>query len=101
MPVETQHLVSACVRTCCMVRNRWFFCCAVVIRSQCSRSPRALLRLRHSLRLGGQHGEEAKDEGSGEKGRAENQAPEEEVNQYAASSLRLRTTSMTASNGPA
>jgi hypothetical protein len=32
-------------------------------------------------RLGGQHGEEAKEgsEGSGEKGRKENQAPEEEV----------------------
>jgi len=42
---------------------------------------RALSRLRHSLRLGGQHGEEAKDEDevSGEKGRKEDQAPEEEV----------------------
>ena len=40
---------------------------------------RALSRLRHSLRLGGQHGEEAKDEGSGEEGRKEDQAPEEEV----------------------
>jgi hypothetical protein len=42
---------------------------------------RALSRRRHSLRLGGQHGEEAKDEDevSGEKGRAEDQAPEEEV----------------------
>ena len=30
-------------------------------------------------RLGGQHGEEAKDEGSGKEGRKEDQAPEEEV----------------------
>ena len=55
----------------------------------------------HSL-LGGQHGEEAKDEDevSGEEGRAQDEgAPEEEV--VAASSLRLRTTSLTASHGPA
>ena len=47
---------------------------------QCSRSPRALDDNRHSLRLGGQHGEEAKDEDeiSGEEGRAQD-APEEEV----------------------
>jgi hypothetical protein len=40
---------------------------------------RALSRLRHSLRLGGQHGEEAKDEDEvgDEKGRKED--PEEEV----------------------
>ena len=60
-------------------------------------------RYRHSLRLGGQHGEEAKDEGesSGEKGREEDQAPEEEVSTRCFPSLRLRTTSMTASNRPA
>jgi hypothetical protein len=52
---------------------------------------------------GGQHGEEAKDEDeiSGEKGRKEDQAPEEEVTTRWFLSLRLRTTSMTASNGPA
>ena len=50
------------------------------MRMQCSRSPRALDDNRHSLRLGGQHGEEAKDEDeiSGEEGRAQD-APEEEV----------------------
>ena len=62
-------------------RKCWFFYRAVVIRMQCSRSPRALDDNRHSLRLGGQHGEEAKDEDevSGEKGRAQDKAPEEEV----------------------
>jgi hypothetical protein len=79
--VGTQHVVSLPARTCSINRKHWFFCRAVVIRMQCSRSPRALLRLRHSLRLGGQHGEEAKDEDevSGEKGREEDEAPEEEV----------------------
>jgi hypothetical protein len=62
-------------------RKCWFFYRAVVIRMQCSRSPRALDDNRHSLRLGGQHGEEAKDEDevSGEEGRAQDKAPEEEV----------------------
>jgi len=79
--VGTQHVVSLYMRRCSINRKHWFFCRAVVIRMQCSRSPRALLRLRHSLRLGGQHGEEAKDEDevSGEKGREEDEAPEEEV----------------------
>jgi hypothetical protein len=49
---------------------------------------RALSRLRHSLRLGGQHGEEAKDEDEvgGKKGRKEDQAPEEEVSTAASQS---------------
>jgi hypothetical protein len=43
-------------------------------------------RHRHSLRLGGQHGEEAKKDGEGsEKGREEDQAPEEEVSARRAS----------------
>jgi hypothetical protein len=48
---------------------------------QCSRSPRALIDIATHSWLGGQHGEEAKDEGEGggEKGRTEDQAPEEEV----------------------
>jgi hypothetical protein len=53
----------------------------------------------HSL-LGGQHGEEAKEDGEGsEEGREKDEAPEEEVS--ARPSLRLRTTSVTASYGPA
>src|SRR5215475_7382767 len=59
----------------------------LVFLPRCSNSvvvfaiPAGTGRYRHSLRLGGQHGEEAKDEGesSGEKGREEDQAPEEEV----------------------
>jgi hypothetical protein len=85
---KTQHVVSTHKRRRSINRKHWFFCRAVVIRMQCSRSPRTLLRLRHSLRLGGQHGEEAKDEDevSGEKGRKEDQAPEEEVTRAASQS---------------
>jgi hypothetical protein len=85
---KTQHVVSMHKRRRSINRKHWFFCRAVVIRMQCSRSPRTLLRLRHSLRLGGQHGEEAKDEDevSGEKGRKEDQAPEEEVTRAASQS---------------
>ena len=36
--VETQHGVSARGPTCCIKRKCWFFCRAVVIRMQCSRS---------------------------------------------------------------
>ncbi|TMJ22154.1 MAG: hypothetical protein E6G96_20065 [Alphaproteobacteria bacterium] len=59
----------------------------LVFLSRCS-NPKAVFaipagteRHRHSLKLGGQHGEEAKDEDevSGEKGRAQDKAPEEEV----------------------
>jgi hypothetical protein len=43
-------------------------------------------RYRHSLRLGGQHGEEAKEDGEGsEKGREKDKAPEEEVSARRAS----------------
>ena len=66
----------------------------LVFLSRCSNPdavfaiPADTLRLRHSLRLGGQHGEEAKDEDevSGEKGRKEDQAPEEEVTRAASQS---------------
>ena len=53
--------------------------------------------------LGGQHGEEEKveDQVSGEKGREEDEAPEEEVGLTPPNSLRLHLTSMTASHGPA
>ena len=59
----------------------------LVFLSRCS-NPSAVLAIpagtddsRHSLRLGGQHGEEAKDEDEigGEEGRAQDKAPEEEV----------------------
>jgi hypothetical protein len=92
MPATTQDVLGHCVGALAIrlrhawaharcKRKCWFFYRAVVIRMQCSRSPRALDDNRHSLRLGGQHGEEAKDEDevSGEEGRAQDKAPEEEV----------------------
>ena len=60
---------------------------------------RALSRLRHSLRLGGQHGEEAKDEGSEEGDEEED--PEEEVVRCYFTIFDLALMSMIASNGPA
>ena len=79
--VSTQHLVSPQERARFIVRKHWFFCRAVVIRMECSRPPRALYDIATHSWLGGQHGEEAKDEDevSGEEGREEDQAPEEEV----------------------
>ena len=64
----------------------------LVFLSRCS-NPNTVLaipagtgRHRHSLRLGGQHGEEAKEDSEGsEEGRKENQAPEEEVSARRAS----------------
>jgi hypothetical protein len=65
------------------MRKCFNFFLASVIRLQCSRFPRALIDIhRHCHQwLGGQHGEEAKDEDEvgGEKRREEDQAPEEEV----------------------
>jgi hypothetical protein len=100
--VCTQHMVSTPIRARSIKRKCWFFYRAVVIRMQCSRSPRALTTIATHSWLGGQHGEEAKDEDevSGEKGRAQDKAPEEEVSPRRFS-LRLRTTSLTASHGPA
>jgi hypothetical protein len=47
---------------------------------QCSRFPRARYDIATHSWLGGQHGEEAKEDGEGsEEGREEDQAPEEEV----------------------
>jgi len=47
---------------------------------QCSRSPRARYDIATHSWLGGQHGEETKEDGEGsEEGRKEDQAPEEEV----------------------
>ena len=76
----TQDVVSIRARMCSIMRKCWHFCRAVVIRMQCSRSPRALIDIATHSRLGGQHGEEAK-EGSegGEEGREKDEAPEEEV----------------------
>ena len=98
---SAQHLGLARAPARSSMRKHWFFCSAVVIRMQCTRSPRAHIAS-HSW-LGGQHGEEAKEgsESGGEEGREEDQAPEEEVTHARLSSLRLRMTSMTASHGPA
>jgi hypothetical protein len=68
---------------------------------QCSRSPRALLRNRHSLRLGGQHGEEAKEDGEGGEEGREKDPPEEEISRRRFSVFDLDRESMTASHGPA
>jgi hypothetical protein len=84
--VNTQHVVSMRVRTRSIVQKHWFFCRAVVIRKECSRSPRALYDIATHSWLGGQHGEEAKiilEDESGEKGRLQEDEgqvpPEEEV----------------------
>jgi hypothetical protein len=59
----------------------WFFYRTVVMPIGCSRFPRTRYDIATHSRLGGQHGEEAKDEDkiSGEEGREEDQAPQEEV----------------------
>jgi hypothetical protein len=80
--VETQDVVPIPAPTPSIMQKHWFFCRAVVIRMQCSRSPRALDDIATHSWLGGQHGEETEieDEVSSEKGRLqEDQAPEEEV----------------------
>src|SRR5215467_12301970 len=69
-----------------IVQKHWFFYRAVVIPMQCTRSPRALDDIATHSWLGGQHGEEAKEEREGsEEGRQEDQAPEEEVSARRAS----------------
>jgi hypothetical protein len=83
---ETQDVVSLRTRWCFIVQKRWFFYRAVVMPMQCARSPRALDDIATHSWLGGQHGEEAKEDGEGsEKGREEDQAPEEEVSARRAS----------------
>jgi hypothetical protein len=83
---ETQDVVSLRARWCFIVQKRWFFYRAVVMPMQCARSPRALDDIATHSWLGGQHGEEAKEDGEGsEKGREEDQAPEEEVSARRAS----------------
>jgi len=85
-PLETQDVVSVRARWRFIVQKHWFFYRAVVIPMQCSRSPWALDDIATHSRLGGQHGEEAKEDGEGsEKGREEDQAPEEEVSARRAS----------------
>jgi len=84
--LETLDVVSLRARWCVIVQKHWFFYRAVVIPMQCSRSPRALDDIATHSWLGGQHGEEAKEDGEGsEKGREEDQAPEEEVSARRAS----------------
>src|SRR5947209_19899787 len=86
VPLGTQDVVVMRGRARFIVQKHWFFYRAVVIPMQCSRSPRALDDIATHSRLGGQHGEEAKEDGEGsEKGREEDQAPEEEVSARRAS----------------
>jgi hypothetical protein len=81
-----QDAISMRARRCLIVQKHWFFYRAVVIPMQCSRSPRALDDIATHSWLGGQHGEEAKEDGEGrEEGREEDQAPEEEVSARRAS----------------
>jgi hypothetical protein len=81
-----QDLVLMPASPCFTVQKHWFFYRAVVIPMQCSRSPWALDDIATHSRLGGQHGEEAKEEREGsEEGRKEDQAPEEEVSARRAS----------------
>jgi len=83
---ETQDVVSLRARWRFFAQKRWFFYRAVVMPMQCARSPRALNDIATHSWLGGQHGEEAKEDGEGsEKGREEDQAPEEEVSARRAS----------------
>jgi len=87
VPLGTQDVVVMRGRARFIVQKHWFFYRAVVIPMQCSRSPRAQNDIATHSRLGGQHGEEAKDEDevSGEEGRAQDKAPEEEVSARRAS----------------
>jgi hypothetical protein len=57
--VETQDVVSMRAPERLIMQKRWFFCRAVVIRKECSRSPRVLDDIATHSWLGGQHGEEA------------------------------------------
>jgi hypothetical protein len=83
---KTQDLVLMRASPRFTVQKHWFFYRAVVIPMQCSRSPRALDDIATHSRLGGQHGEEAKEDGEGsEEGRQEDKAPEEEVSARRAS----------------
>jgi hypothetical protein len=84
--LKTQDTVSMRASPRFTVQKHWFFYRAVVIPMQCSRSPWALDDIATHSRLGGQHGEEAKEEREGsEEGRKEDQAPEEEVSARRAS----------------
>src|SRR5262249_19384894 len=83
---KTQDMVLMHASPCFTVQKHWFFYRAVVMPMQCSRSPWALDDIATHSRLGGQHGEEAKEEREGsEEGRKEDQAPEEEVSARRAS----------------
>ena len=102
---------SASARCWCRLRavhaslceNAVFFVAAVVIGVQCSRSPRALFRHRHSLmarRAAWRRSERRRR--SQRRKRARRRPSAGRRSKHAAlHSLRLRTMSMTASNGPA
>jgi hypothetical protein len=84
--LESHEMVPTRAQTGLMLQKHWFFYHAVVMPMQCSRSPRARTTSPLTHWLGGQHGEEAKEDGEGrEKGRKEDQAPEEEVSARRAS----------------
>jgi hypothetical protein len=86
VPLGTQDVVVMRARARFIVQKHWFFYRAVVIPMQCSRSPRARDDIATHSWLGGQHGEEAKEDSEGsEEGRKEDQAPEEEVSARRAS----------------
>jgi hypothetical protein len=99
---NAQHLVCRHALAHSNARKHWFFCRTVVIRMQCSRSPRALLRHRHSLmarRAAWRRSERRRQK------RPRRRAPERpsagrRSKHAPLPSLRLRT-SMTASHGPA
>jgi len=63
--LKTQDLVLMRASPCFTVQKHWFFYRAVVIPMQCLRSPRALDDIATHSWLGGQHGEEAKEDSEG------------------------------------
>jgi hypothetical protein len=63
--LRTRDMVSMRASPCFTVQKHWFFYRAVVIPMQCLRSPRALDDIATHSWLGGQHGEEAKEDSEG------------------------------------
>ena len=84
-------------------RKHWFFCRAVVIRMRCSRSPRALYDIAtHSLARRAAWRRSERRRRSQRRKRAQRRPSAGRRSKHALlHSLRLRTTSMTASNRPA
>jgi hypothetical protein len=84
-------------------RKHWFFCRAVVIRMRCSRSPRALYDIAtHSLARRAAWRRSERRRRSQRRKRAQGRPSAGRRSKHTPlASLRLRTTSMTASHGPA